>query len=225
MIYLYPANKMENLLALFNQIQQVSPLSLFQQEVVIVQNQGMQHWLNLSLAQQRNIAMNYSYALPSQYLWKLLRSLVSEHEMPEQSPYSREVLVWRIDDLLQSETVRTNSQFTAVTQYWLDENEQKSALNRYQLAQQLADLFEQYLVFRPDWLNAWQQGEVLTSHFQIEQAQSLQQWQALLWQLLTEQIPYDPVQLIKIASENLAKSSQHLPSRISFFGINSLPPP
>ena len=103
MIYLYPANKMENLLAMLDKIQQVSPHSFFESEVIVVQNAGMQHWLNLSLAQSRGISMNIDYALPAQYLWKLIRSLASEELVPEQSPFSREVLTWRIYDFLAEE--------------------------------------------------------------------------------------------------------------------------
>ncbi|HCH69170.1 MAG TPA: hypothetical protein DE042_01495, partial [Colwellia sp.] len=39
---------MENLLTLLNKISQVSPIGVFNQEVIIVQNAGMQHWLNLA---------------------------------------------------------------------------------------------------------------------------------------------------------------------------------
>ena len=49
MIYLYPANKMENLLFLFDRISQLSPLGVFNQEVVLVQNPGMQHCLTYRL--------------------------------------------------------------------------------------------------------------------------------------------------------------------------------
>ena len=102
---------MENLLALLDKIQQVSPLPIFSQETIIVQNAGMQHWLNMSLAQQRGISMNIGYALPSQFLWKLVRSLASEENVPDQSPFSREVLAWRIDALLGSEIVMSDDDF------------------------------------------------------------------------------------------------------------------
>lgn len=223
MIYLYPANKMENLLALFNKIQQVSPPALFSQEIILVQNQGMQHWLNLSIAQQRGITMNFSYALPSQFLWKLIRSLVHEQSMPDQSPYAREVLVWRIEQLLQQPCVIEDACFASVTRYWQDKNAQQAALKRYQLAMQLADLFEQYLIFRPDWLHQWQQGKQVSDTI-VEHHQSLMTWQAQLWQLLVNDIAYDPVTLINHAKTQIANHLSTLPKRISFFGINCLPP-
>ena len=242
---------MENLLALLDKIQQVSPLPIFSQEMIVVQNAGMQHWLNMSLAQQRGISMNISYALPSQFLWKLVRSMASEDNVPEQSPFSREVLSWRIDDLLGSETVISDEDFSSATQYWLgsstNENEEdladnideftvsnqqpnstvfneKQTLKRYQLACQLADLYEQYLIFRPQWINDWHQGKASKSFSDKKQALEVEKWQAKLWQLLTKEQSYNPIELINKAIENIASKKHLLPPRLSFFGINAMAP-
>ena len=129
MIYLYPANKMENLLVLLEKIQSISPLPVFSQDIVVVQNKGIQHWLNLSLAKQRGISMNMSYALPAQFLWKLIRELASDDVVPEQSPYSREVLSWRIYALLASEVVINDPVFKSATNYGYNDL-QKSDLQK-----------------------------------------------------------------------------------------------
>lgn len=151
---------MENLLALLDKIQHLSPLSFFETETIVVQNAGMQHWLNMSLAQSRSISMNIGYALPAQFLWKLIRAMASEDKVPEQSPFSREVLTWRIYGLLAQDEVLNDQDFEPVTSYWqgksgAKETEKQAQLKRYQLAHQVADLFEQYLIFRPDWIDAW----------------------------------------------------------------------
>ena len=238
MINLYPANKMENLLTLLNKISQVSPVGVFNQEVIIVQNAGMQHWLNLAIASERGISMNMSYALPAQYLWKLIRTLASEDKVPEQSPYSRDVLTWRIYALLATETVIKDDDFTPATRYWLNQvtdsstsnstpnstlkTSKKANLKRYQLAGQMADLYEQYLIFRPEWLDAWQHGKD-----DIELSAD-NKWQAKLWQLLISELPYNPVELLNDAIANIADKLSNdptvLPKRMSFFGINTMAP-
>lgn len=221
---------MENLLTLLNKISEVSPTGVFCQEVIIVQNAGMQHWLNLAIANERGISMNMRYALPAQYLWKLIRTLASEDKVPEQSPYSREVLTWRIYVLLATESVMNDNCFTPATSYWFDQNiskavtkkSNKADLKRYQLAGQMADLYEQYLIFRPDWLDAWQRDE------EIIKLNEENKWQAKLWQLLINQLPYNPVELLNDAINNiadkLAKDPNILPKRMSFFGINTMAP-
>ena len=227
LINLYPANKMENLLVLLNKISQVSPLGVFNQEVIIVQNPGMQHWLNLAIASERGISMNIDYALPSQYLWKLIRTLASEDKVLEQSPYSREVLTWRIYALLASEQVTADEDFLPATNYWQDEN--SASLKRYQLAVQLADLYEQYLIFRPTWLNSWQQGDnaSLADDFNQHLPGEVK-WQAKLWQLLIKHQPYNPVELLTDAIANMeqkiAETPNLLPKRLSFFALNTMPP-
>ena len=189
---------MENLLLLLNKISQLSPLGVFNQEVIVVQNAGMQHWLNLAIAKDRGISMNMRYALPAQFLWKLIRSLASEDKVPDQSPYSREVLCWRIHALLALDCVVEDEDFSQATHYWRGEDsaetsdntankESKHAqLKRYQLATQLADLYEQYLIFRPQWLDNWQKG-----NFELEGlekiASSEHKWQGKLWRLLIDQ--------------------------------------
>ncbi|WP_083494246.1 exodeoxyribonuclease V subunit gamma [Colwellia sp. MT41] len=235
MIHLYPANKMENLLLLLNKISQLSPLGVFNQEVIVVQNAGMQHWLNLAIAKERGISMNMRYALPAQFLWKLIRSLASEDKVPDQSPYSREVLCWRIHALLALDSVVDDDDFSQASHYWRGDisadsvdgsgytEDKQAQLKRYQLATQLADLYEQYLIFRPQWLDSWQQG-----NFELQGlekiAASEHKWQGKLWRLLIEQLPYNPVELLKDAIANIANKKDLIPPRISFFGLNTMAP-
>ncbi len=225
---------MENLLLLLNKISQVSPLGVFNQEVIVVQNAGMQHWLNLAIAKERGISMNMRYALPAQYLWQLIRTLASDDKVPEQSPYSREVLTWRIYALLATQEVVSDGDFISATRYWMpsiettdsysSENSQSNQnnLKRYQLATQMADLYEQYLIFRPQWLDSWQKGE------EIILFSNDNKWQAKLWLLLIKQLAYNPIELLNDAIANietkLAADPLLLPKRLSFFGINSMAP-
>ena len=226
---------MENLLLLLNKISQLSPLGVFNQEVIVVQNAGMQHWLNLAIAQERGISMNMRYALPAQFLWKLIRSLASDEKVPEQSPYSREVLCWRIHALLALDSVIEDADFSQATHYWRGEsttdeednntvNESKHAqLKRYQLATQLADLYEQYLIFRPQWLDNWEKGNFELNGLEKLSA-SEHKWQGKLWQLLIEQLSYNPVELMRDAIANIQEKKDLVPPRISFFGLNTMAP-
>ena len=219
---------MENLLLLLNKISQVSPLGVFSQEVIVVQNPGMQHWLNLAIAQERGISMNMGYALPAQYLWKLIRTLASDENVPEQSPYSREVLTWRIYALLATEELVNDVDFIPATRYWNNTSQSENAyssqenLKRYQLAEQMADLYEQYLIFRPEWLDSWEKGKAL------ELLSNDNKWQAKLWLQLINQLAYNPVELLNDAIANIeskfAADPLLLPKRLSFFGINSMAP-
>lgn len=212
---------MENLLAIFDKVQQVSPIPVFTKEVIVVQNAGMQHWLNLSVANSRGIAFNISYALPAQFLWSLVKEVAGVIDELSQDGFTREALCWRIDELLASEVVINDGDFSKVTDYWCAEKEDE--LKRFQLSCQIADLYEQYLVFRPDWIANWHKK---IAAFETEDIalQTTENWQGKLWQMLVSEVSYDPEALVAKAIKNLANDDVVLPYRVSFFGINTLAP-
>lgn len=211
---------MEDLLTLFDEVQKVSSLPVLVKEVVLVQNPGMQHWLNMEQANLSGISMNASFVLPAQFLWQQLR-ILSGDEVPEQSPYSREVLAWRIDALLQTEEVLNNENCQQANQYWHNKDK-ADPLKRFQLSVQTADLFEQYLIYRPKWIDCWAKGESVASF--ERNASEQEKWQGYLWYLLNKQSPYNPETLIATAKSNLSAYKHLLPQRISIFGVNALAP-
>lgn len=96
-------------------------------------------------------------------------------------------------------------------------------LKRYQLACQMADLFEQYLIFRPTWINDWENGN-FTAGLTETDATDIAKWQGKLWYLLTREQSYNPITLIEQAISQLKNKRDTLPKRISFFGINIMAP-
>jgi len=219
LINIYPANRLENLVILLDTVMQTGTnANVLSEEVILVQSKGMQHWLNLELAQRRGISMNLAFSLPMQFFWNQIRGILGKDLVPEQSSYTREVLSWRIDAILASDEFINNPLCQEASGYWLGkqgEPGQAKEDKRFQLACQLADLYEQYQIFRPDWLIKWEQGS---------EAIKGDGWQALIWQMLVIQEPLHPIRLLKQAIESLAHNNGRLPERISLFGINTLPP-
>ena len=82
--------------------------------------------------------------------------------------FDRNVMLWRIEALLRS---LDGDVFLPLKQYLSGEN---SSLKRYQLARQMAQIFDQYQIMRPDMLAAWQKGDTLY-HTTTER------WQQALW--------------------------------------------
>ena len=218
MINIYPANRLENLVFLLDRVMQSdTENAILSEEIILVQSKGMQHWLNLRLAQSRGISMNLKFSLPMQFFWDQIRHILGKDKVPEKSAYSREVLSWRIFDLLASDAVINNPLCLQATDYWLaKDSRQANKDKRFQLACQVADCFEQYLIFRPDWILNWEAGKSGTD--------PAERWQAVIWQLLQAQDDQHPVALLKQAMQKLTQSQCTLPHRISLFGINTLPP-
>ncbi|MGL5389873.1 MAG: exodeoxyribonuclease V subunit gamma, partial [Shewanella sp.] len=100
----------------------------------------------------------------------------------------------------------------------------------YQLCGRIADIFDQYLVYRPDWMLAWEQNHQ-PEDITLSQEQA---WQPLLWRALVafnrdelKQSHYHRANLHAdlIASlQDPATSRTALPRRLFVFGISSMAP-
>ncbi len=213
MLYTYPSNRLENLVFVLNTLLTQLNRSVLETDQVLVQHPGMQHWLNMELARQspRQICMNIKYPLPVRYFWKIIRLILGQDAIPERSVYSREILAWRIHTILADPLFSEDPQAEEPTRYWQAQPAHLKDRRRFQLAEQLADLFEQYLLFRPQWIQKWDAGE--KPH-----------WQALLWQLLAAKDPNHPLRLMKQAVENIHRPAHPLPGQFFVFGINALAP-
>ena len=69
-------------------------------------------------------------------------------------------------------------------QRYLENDEDGSKL--YQLAEKIADIFDGYLVYRPEWMAMWEAGEPVAELIDGE-GQQEHPWQPILWQALYEQ--------------------------------------
>ncbi len=217
MLHLHTSNRFEQLAEGVSELV-MRPAShgaapLFQADQIVVQNPGMQHWLSMALARRYGIAMNLEFPLLARALWALVRQLVSD--VPEHDRYCREVLLWRIYALLPQ--VATDSDFAAPTGYWCPDGK-VDALKRFALARELADLFEQYLMYRPeDFIQAWERGE--DTH-----------WQARLWRLLVAQrheqhsLHFMSKALERLGGRPLERGGHGLPARLLVVGVNTMPP-
>jgi exodeoxyribonuclease V gamma subunit len=213
---IYPSNQLEDLLYV---LQAVLPLhqpdNPLQSDTVLVESKGMQHWLNLQLAALEGVSMNRQFAMPSGFIWDLSRQLLSASKVPRHSPYRREVLRWRLDRLLTDpEFIRECPQ---PARYW-GAGEREDGLKRFQLACSLADVFEQYMLFRPDWIAAWEAGQRVTDD-------DNEVWQAWLWRALVCQQAYHPVMLQTQVLAALKDCDQALlPTQVIIFAVNTMAP-
>ena len=203
------SNNLVQLAAQLAEVQQSQPLPPFEAETVIVQSNELSRWLSLFLAQHHGIASNIEFPYPSAYLWALFRRVLPS--VPKQSPFSTDAMAWRIFELLPA--CRQLDNFAIINAYL---GEQDDPLKRYALSHRIADSFDQYLMYRPDWLQAWERGG--TPH-----------WQATLWQQLTagEDVAMHRANLLNQLQDYLTQTETRpigLPERLAIFGISAMPP-
>ena len=215
MFILHNSNKTENLVAHLTAVIENSPLaSPFEKEVFLIQSQGMERWLSQQLASHFNVWGNYQFLFPGKFFSSLAQKIDSRLN---DAAFDRNLMLWRIEALLRR---LDSDESLPLKQYLSGEN---IALKRYQLAQQLAQIFDQYQMMRPDMLTAWQKGDTLYHS-------ATERWQKALWRQISAQTGNKhrgSLWLDVIARFNAAEEgafSQSLPERISVFGINTMPP-
>src|SRR5262249_55027368 len=140
-----------------------SPVPPLTPEIVVVQSNGMARWLALPFARALGVGANVRFLLPAAYLWEVFRALVDD--VPDTSPLEPAVAVWHLMAILGA--LEETPRFATLHAYWREADER----GRYELSARLADLFDQYLVYRPGWIARWDAGED-------------DGWQAELWRRL-----------------------------------------
>jgi exodeoxyribonuclease V gamma subunit len=127
-------------------------------------------------------------------------------------------MLWSIMRLLPE--MLAQPEFTPLKNYLSDQSDVRK---RFQLSAQIANLFDQYLVFRPDLILAWDQGKLF---FADPEKNPHEVWQSALWRRLRQDNPGR--QLAGMWNDFNVQTSQPgfkplgIPERISIFGISGI---
>ncbi|MBA2432961.1 MAG: exodeoxyribonuclease V subunit gamma, partial [Chthoniobacterales bacterium] len=233
-LQLYTSNRLENLA---DELARVlgEPLSAaLRPEIVVVQSLGVGRWLTQQLARRNGICANIEFPFPQKFVASIL-----DEALPDRSAghfYTREILTWRVMKLLPP--LLDRPEFAELHRYIIDRP--RSELRLFQLAGKIAHTFDQYLAFRPQLILSWERG-------------AEQHWQAIIWRELTRSAPgLHPPALAREFQATLTRTAQsmssrtakterdltplprsphtkdqpttpHLPERVTFFSISTLP--
>ncbi|MEY2688219.1 MAG: hypothetical protein RL375_2417 [Pseudomonadota bacterium] len=158
------------------------PLAPLEQEVLLVQSNGAAEWLKMAQASSTGLCTATRVELPARFLWRSYRQMLGE--VPMQSALDKDALTWRLMRLLP--TLAGAAGFEPIAGF-LQGGE---ADRRLQLAERLADLYDQYQVYRADWLSAWEQGrdELAGPDGANTALPADQRWQALLWRAVLAEL-------------------------------------
>ncbi len=226
------SNQLETLRELLVQWISNHPIAVLGTEEILVQSNGIAQWLKMALAETANghpgIAAGLQVELPNQFVWQLYRAVLGD-SIPTSLPYDKINLSWRLLGLLPK---LSGEVFQPLQRYLQQDNDGRK---RYQLALRLADLFDQYQVYRADWLQSWRDGRDLLPNSRLSEVPADQLWQPALWRLLQQQLAAKCGQhayssradvhntaLAALRAGKLARPDL-LPERVIVFGVSSLP--
>ncbi|MFJ4392651.1 exodeoxyribonuclease V subunit gamma [Pseudomonas soli] len=229
-------NRLDELRNLVVSVMRRYPLAPLENEIALVQSNGIAQWLKLALAEDPQdddeggcgIAAAIDVQLPGSFMWQLYRRVLGRDEIPEVSLLDKAPLTWRLMRLLPEVIERPH--FEPLRRFLTDDSDLRK---RYQLAERLADLFDQYQVYRADWLKDWADGaHVLnTARGERKPLAAGNRWQAELWRLLLEDVGEEGMAQSRAGVHqrfierinSLEQAPPGLPARLIVFGISSLP--
>src|SRR5688572_4967459 len=148
---------------------------------IMVPSTAIERRVRLALADRHGICANVEFSYLAQWLWRQIRRLVDD--VREDSPFAPEVLAWRVYDAFGDPGFI--GEHERLQAYLANADE----VMRLDLAQRVAQLIEQYITYRPRFLQNWVAGKRAPLHDVAGGAAAQDEaWQAALWRRLAQEI-------------------------------------
>jgi exodeoxyribonuclease V gamma subunit len=197
---------------LAQQLEAQRPANPLAPQTVVVAHSGLQRWLLGRFARREGahgrhgIAANIEMILPWQWFERTARRVLGDAALIG-GAYRHEVLRWRL--LLALPTLAAPE----ISAYLTGAD---AARRSFQLAEHLAGLYTQYLIYRPDWMLAWEQPANKPAH----------DWQATLWRQVQATIdrPHRAQRSVALLTALLAENPSSPVAPLHVFGVSHLPP-
>lgn len=201
------------------------PLQVLNTQHFIVPSPAVEQWLIQKLAEQQGMSANYQFHQRVRgFQWYAYQQVLTAHkEQVRKANIPRLIFKWRVHqalhEFIQPDTIGidTSHPLHSIVQRIYDsadrlehgiEKQLKKQKMLYWVAEQVADLFSNYMIYRgqcqrgcensctcpENWLATWGQGRALdiekyivqkdaeVTAFALHQTQELERWQRWLWQ-------------------------------------------
>jgi exodeoxyribonuclease V gamma subunit len=177
------------------------PLGAFDQEAIVVQSRGFESWLTLELAKRLGVWANPSFPFPRHLIERLLEVLDPESR-DGANAYGRENLRWTVARILGDSPPRELRDYLG------------GDVDRIlRFAGQVAAVLDDYVVYRPELVQAWAAG-------------ARDGWQSDVWRAVVSELgPHDLASRLQRALTALRRERSSLPlTRLHLFSLETLPP-
>ncbi|MFZ2649414.1 MAG: exodeoxyribonuclease V subunit gamma [Burkholderiaceae bacterium] len=222
MLHIHFANRYETLTQLLLRRLGAGRSSVFAADQIIVPSAAVRRSLTLAIADHDGICANVQFDFLARWLWRQIGRLVSG--IAEESPFAPAVLTWRVFTALSDKAFSTAHPRLAA---YLDSADD---VMRYELAHRVAALLDQYVTYRPDWLEAWQQQRPCSLGTQDSAAHKDEGWQAALWRCITGELGLEArhpgasfVEALQRSGPGAAARAG-LPTHAHLFALPTMPP-
>ncbi|MCX8071207.1 MAG: exodeoxyribonuclease V subunit gamma [Candidatus Binatia bacterium] len=221
-LVLHRSNRLECLVDALCESLQATDLHPLRPRTIVIPGAGMDHWLSLELARRFGIWGHSRFLYPRDFFEQLFVATgVGTGGVVD--PYSVECLTWAIARCLPA--VVEQKEFAEVRHYLenfgegqLDWSDLATATGRFALASRLAEVFADYIVYRPQWLHEWQRA--------FGRGQAPRDWQGHLWRVLVQEFgdTHFAARAYRWTEQLKTGAVATLPERAFWFGFTRLAP-
>ena len=201
-----------------------SPFQVFKTQHFIVPSPAQEQWLTQKIAEQQGMTANYQFHQRIRgFQWYAYQQVLENKEQVRKANIPRLILKWRIHQALQpfiqseqNSLTQEHPLYSIVQRIYASadqlqqgtEKQLKKQSMLYWVAEQVSQLFNNYMIYRghcqrgcqsnctcsSNWLSTWGQNKALnieqlvaqtdqqTSAFSLQQTEQLEAWQRWLWQ-------------------------------------------
>jgi len=197
-------------------------------QVVVVGSRGMERWLRHRVATSLGICANVDFQFPGRAFSELMASALGK-PLAGLDPYDPDSMVWHI--LKELTPVLDQPVFEMVREYLSDgaphfDPQAPISARTWSWAREMADTFDRYTLYRPDWISCWAKGSQPTELLS-DSAMAHSQWQAELWRRLESRLGpghfASRLEQMRVLLSEVQVPQSNAPT-IHVFGITALPP-
>lgn len=121
-------------------------------EKVIVMNKGMQTYLQQEIAKQNGVCSGIDFVQVWGFIWSLHKTL---NKADSSNRFSHEHMTWSIFSLMDEIAGSDDEIYKPMKEYLNIDSSIERTEKAYQLCGAIADTFDQYQMYRPDWIIQW----------------------------------------------------------------------
>jgi exodeoxyribonuclease V gamma subunit len=163
----------------------------FVKQWVVTQTEGMNSWLKQTIAKENKIAANINFCNPNDIITEIYRSGLSTGKQT----INTEIIRWSIYEILDFDDFKTK--FEDIASYY-----QNNDIKRIALSDELADLYDQYQVYRHETVKTWDDRFI--------QEATTEDWQEWIWHEIKKKLGdvyQDRVEMAEILIQGLSEDS------------------
>ncbi len=163
MFFLYKFNQLNTLFLKICKVIQKNPIPyIFEKEIIIHDNEVLFEYLNMFTANYTGISSDFKLIHPKVFIFKIFKKIMPENEV--KNILKKTTNIWKIMKIIEE-----NNFFEFI-------KKNDNTIKKFQFSSFIQDLFQNYILYRPQWIQEWEKKEKIASKINSKKS-----WQEKLW--------------------------------------------